>query len=207
MSLGLSIFLSAVLLGIIALYIATRDRWNWKKIILWPVSVLLAVSLSIGLYLYVKSLIESRPHVQASFWGLSLDTTKDDVTFVKGKPTKVQDGDRWIYEEKESSSERVDSYTVQFRDEKVRFVAYAGDTSWKADLQGYWLHASSERIVEKFGNPSDVSKSEDSLNRIFSYSKYNIFFILEKNQVVVCGLYNPTFGPIKFVDKEKESKG
>jgi len=37
MSVGTAIFFSAVLLAFVALYIATKDRWNWKKI-LWPFS-------------------------------------------------------------------------------------------------------------------------------------------------------------------------
>jgi hypothetical protein len=36
MSIGLGIFLSSVLLGCVTLYIFTRDRWNWTKILLWP---------------------------------------------------------------------------------------------------------------------------------------------------------------------------
>jgi len=38
MTLGLGIFLSLLFLGTIALFIATKDRWNWKKIILWPLA-------------------------------------------------------------------------------------------------------------------------------------------------------------------------
>ena len=35
MSLEASIFLSAMLVSLVALFIATKDRWNWKKLILW----------------------------------------------------------------------------------------------------------------------------------------------------------------------------
>ena len=62
MSLGLSLFLSSIFLGIVALFIATKDRWNWKKIILWPVvgTFVLALLSSASIYLYWRS-AERRP--------------------------------------------------------------------------------------------------------------------------------------------------
>jgi len=55
MNLGLAIFLSAVFLGTVALYIATMDRWNWKKIVIRPLlGVLLLLGLcGVGLLLWV----------------------------------------------------------------------------------------------------------------------------------------------------------
>ena len=54
MNLGLAIFLSAVFLGTVALYIATMDRWNWKKIIIRPLLgvLLLLVVGGVGLLLW-----------------------------------------------------------------------------------------------------------------------------------------------------------
>ena len=44
MSLGLGIFLSSLFLGIIFLFVSTKDRWNWKKILfIWPLCFVLIV--------------------------------------------------------------------------------------------------------------------------------------------------------------------
>lgn len=44
MELGTGIFLSTLFLGTIALFIATKDRWNWKKILLWPTLIIISTS-------------------------------------------------------------------------------------------------------------------------------------------------------------------
>ena len=64
MSLGMGIFLSSLVLGPIVLIIGTKDRWNWKKIILWPFAGLILMVLELWIY----NIIEQRPKVQTSFW-------------------------------------------------------------------------------------------------------------------------------------------
>ena len=39
MNVGDSIFLSALILGAVGLYAATKDRWNWKKLVKYVVGV------------------------------------------------------------------------------------------------------------------------------------------------------------------------
>lgn len=50
MSVGTGIFLAGALLAVVALYIVTQDRWNWMKIILWPLGV--TMTIVTGFYLY-----------------------------------------------------------------------------------------------------------------------------------------------------------
>ena len=79
MNLGLSIFLSAVFLGIIVLFIATKDRWNWRRIVLWPIKsaswVVLVLLILGGIGLFVNEVLLNRPKLQTSFWGISLGST------------------------------------------------------------------------------------------------------------------------------------
>ena len=111
MNLGLAIFLSAVFLGTVALYIATMDRWNWKKIIFRPLlGVLLLLGLcGLGLLLWLywpqaeKTTQTFRPEelrlgnlVGDIVTEVPLGSSKADVRFLKGEPTgKVPD--RWRY--------------------------------------------------------------------------------------------------------------
>ena len=116
MNLGLAIFLSAVFLGTVALYIATMDRWNWKKIIIRPLlgGLLLVVLSGVGLLLWVYwpqaekttrtvRLEELGPFPLFNLAGdivtkVPLGSSKADVRFLKGEPTETSKvPDRWRY--------------------------------------------------------------------------------------------------------------
>src|SRR5439155_10687384 len=135
MSLGLAIFLSALFLGIIALFIATKDRWNWKKLILWPLGISFGLLIFGGIGVYVYSLIPYRPEVQDkpkpmvqdTFWDISLNMSKADVKFIKGAPTKTEGEDLWIYEEQSYRGKSV--YTISFKGEKTDFISFTGSDS------------------------------------------------------------------------------
>lgn len=98
MSLAISIFLSSIVLGFVALYTATKDRGSWKKIVLWPLAGL--VLIASGLWLY--NWIEQRPKVATSLWDIPLGATEGDVKFLNGatkNATKDKDlkVDEWTY--------------------------------------------------------------------------------------------------------------
>ena len=93
MTLGTGIFLAAIVMSLTALFIATKDRWNWKKILLWPLGICVAGGLAMWGYIeYDNRADEARaiekkgPTVQSSFWDIPLGATQDDVFFKKGKP-------------------------------------------------------------------------------------------------------------------------
>jgi len=187
MTLGLGIFLSSLFLGTIFLFFATKDRWNWKKIILWPLAILVVTS---GLF-YAYVLYQDRPKVQNSFWEIPLNATKADVKFMKGDPTKTED-DVWRYIKKDAYS--TDShYLINFAEDKVWAVSYysPGGSGWKENLQGIYIGNSVNSVRETFGTPSRISVSDDGLQRIFTYSRYNLLFDLEKNKVIGIGIYSP----------------
>ena len=195
MSLGTSIFLSAALLGVIALYIATKDRWNWKKIILWPVLTIIGLSILGGIGLYIYSKMSEWPSVQNSFWDIPLHSTKEDVKYLKGVPTNKKHGDdNWIYKVK-GYLERESVFWVTFKDDKIRYVLCWGDRS--TYLQGIGVGSNYSSITNKFGKPSFVSRSGDELARLLSFEKYNVIFMVEENEVIAYGMYNPRFGPLK----------
>lgn len=97
MELGTGIFLSAILLGLVWLYTATKDRWNWKKLTLWPMGILFGLAMVGGGGLYVNDWIENRPYKETGFWGIQLGASPADVKFIKGKPnTSAEDYLDWI---------------------------------------------------------------------------------------------------------------
>jgi len=212
MSLGTSIFLSSILFAIIILFIVTKDRWNWKKIILWPMLVVVAVLILLigGYYIYqyiyeskskVPDIYESKldlAEIQTNFWGISLDSTKSDIKFLKGNASYKESNDRhWVYAIGERSG-----IHITFKNDKIYYIIYFGKRPYGPPLQGVYIGAGYDEIIGKFGSPSYVSMSEDELQRTLSYDKYNLTFGFKEAKVYLYGIYNPAFGPVKF-PKEK----
>src|SRR5688500_9109116 len=92
MSVGTGIFLAGALLAVVALYIATKDRWNWMRTILWP----LGVTLTMVTGFYRHSLIPEEPKVEKTFWEIPLGASQTDVLVIRGKPS-TKESDRWVY--------------------------------------------------------------------------------------------------------------
>ena len=170
MTLGEGIFFSSFILSLVILFIATKDRWNWKKIILWSIAVvfcLVALS-SAGVifykYFYSKSSKDrhdpyiEKPYVQDSFAGVSIDMNKRDVKFLKGVPDKIE-GQTWIYEIQDGSY--VDSYRITFHDDKIRSILYfrhdsllpKGGTAKEWTLRDLFEEMEEEKIRSFEGTP------------------------------------------------------
>jgi hypothetical protein len=210
MSLGAWIFLSAIFLGLVALFIATRGQWNWKKIITWPwkkiviraaiviTSLMLLTGIVLfGRYIYLK--IADRPRVQKEFLGLTLDSTKEDIKFLKGTPTK-EEKDMWYYgfSETSYSYNPLVSYWIIFANNKISFIEGAGQF---LDIQNIRPGDSYDKVIERFGEPSYISHSKDGLTRVVSFKKYNVWFTLQKGLVIHLGIYNPSFGDLRLKEE------
>jgi hypothetical protein len=86
MSLGLSIFLSALVFAVIYLYRLTRDRWNWRKIVkrlsLGILLFVLLIAFAVTGFYFWSAWIPK----QAEYAGLRLGMTMDEVKYIKQKP-------------------------------------------------------------------------------------------------------------------------
>lgn len=85
MELGTGVFISAVFLGTVALFIATKDRWNWKKIVLWPLAVIVVLSLVGWIVAYAYEQYGERPKLPSKFEGIQLGEKFQDAIFKHGK--------------------------------------------------------------------------------------------------------------------------
>lgn len=202
MSVGDGIFLSAVLLSVVGLFAATKDRWNWKRIAKWGIGVpvVLVSLLAAGLWGY--STYENRSTPQTQFEGLSLSASPSDVRFLKGEPIpKHSTVDRWVYDAHSGSSQPEDAaLIVQFREEKLRYVQYWANERQIVNpyLLGFTIGSNYDTVLQKLGQPSNVSTSGDGLNRLLSFEKYKTFFEFERGTVRTLGIYDPSGGPVKF---------
>ena len=206
MTLGEGIFLSTLVLSLTALFIVTKDRWKWKKILLWPTAILVGIAALAGGGVYVTSLIPMKPKVEEIFWGITLNASKADLKFMKGEPTKTED-DGWTYETKKEYGNDWSVYRISFRDNKIRYVLYSG-SNWldSPALQEIRLNDSSQKVHSKFGEPSHTAISDDQLRRIYSYDNYHVFFMLERDQVQAYGIFNPAFEPLQFSKESNAGK-
>lgn len=104
MNLGLSVFLSTLIIGLILLYINTKDTWNWTlfgktikrilvvplvKIIKWALITLIVIFLVLVIYWLgscVENGINNLPHKLVEYEGVKLGETKQEVIDNCGKP-------------------------------------------------------------------------------------------------------------------------
>lgn len=201
MELGTGVFLSAVFLGTVALFIATKDRWNWKKILLWPLAVIVGLAVIGGSIAYIYQQYKDHPRKLTELWGISLNDTAGDVKFKKGEPTRRLDNDLWVYRPYQTIE---GDYVVYFKNDRVSSVIYFGPMHNGPSVQGVGHYDSPQELDAKLGLPSYVSRSKDELRRAYSYEKFNIVVHFEEGKMSALGIYNPTSGAFRF---KEESEG
>lgn len=199
MELGTGVFLSAVFLGTVALFIATKDRWNWKKIFLWPVAAVLGLSVIGGTGVYFYDQYQSKPVPQTSLWGIALGASPAEIKFAKGEPSKRLSEDTWRY--LLGSDDSNGSYVVRFKDEKVRFIVYDGPKLYAPTIAGISPYSSLNDMESKLGAPSFVSRSKEELQRWYSFDKFNVIALFEKGEVAAFGIFDANTGPMRFKDE------
>ena len=204
MTIGSGLFLSALVLGLVILYVATKDRWKWRRLVKWVVGipVLLAVLGGVGIWGYTA--YQDRPIAQDEFYGLKIGTPRADVRFAKGEPVSKDGSDRWTYNAGSGSAgAEAAAYLVKFNEDKVRYILYTAGAAqiYHPDLHGFKLDSKYDAVLTKLGQPSNVAISKDGLERILSFENYQTFFIFRKGEVIAYGVYNTALGPMEFNPK------
>ncbi len=154
MELGTAVFLSAVFLGSVALFIATKDRWNWKKLLLWPLTVVLGLSAIGGAGFYINSRIQERPQKELGLWDIQLGAGPADVKFIKGNPqTETEYYATWIVENEHLKGTRKFDITAELY-KRAKADEAGGAKDWAAalaDTDATWRYRSDDgRYVIKF---------------------------------------------------------
>jgi len=185
MSLGTSIFLSVIFVGFTLLIIKTKDTWNWKKIFIKSILSFVSLCIFIGLSVWGYVEYKKRPVVQSSFWGIELGTTQKDILFKKGKPTRELLSKRiWVYEIKENYSHKFKKYYLVFdKDRRMVSISFDGSDFYD-NVQGIYIGSYLNKVLTKFGKPSNITSSKDGLLRTYSFEKYNVSFNVKKEKVI-----------------------
>lgn len=200
MSIGTAIFLSVILLCLTILFAATKESWNWKKIVRWGFGITFILTASGSLAVFAFSHFTSIKKPLERFYNVSLRTSEKDVRFMKGEPTKIDSNDQWTYEIKNPVDGQTDgSLIVKFRDGSVRYIMYIPNGYDVAAEHPFGIFAGStiDLVEATLGKASFVSESDNGAARLYSYANYNTFFGFSKGVVEIYGLYDPATGPMK----------
>jgi hypothetical protein len=192
MDVGTGIFLGLFTIAVVILYLKTRERWNWRKIVLRPVIALVVVG---GLGTVAFSAFDKyqqRPKLITEFFGLKLTDSLDDVKFKRGLSKSIKE-DYWSYDLAEGGM-----LTVKFKGSKITSLFFTGDCSLCDNLNGVHMGSAYADVIERLGEPSFVSTSDDGLMRILSFKKTNQMFIFAEGKVIGHGIYLVSNGAVKF---------
>jgi len=216
MEIGTGIFLSAIFLGFIALFISTKDRWKWKKILL----ILLGLPIIIGLlvwggitsYEWFKETFPPAVKKQNGINQIMLGMTKDEILYAKGQPSELlsdieengklsdfklviksipdgksaMDYDSWSYDDKYG-----DSLLVTFNhktNKAVNIICTSGESNYSkaCEIQGLTVGLSEEELLRRVGKPKK-SDIESSVKRMY-YPDLNLQINLEKKKVYLISI-------------------
>jgi len=185
-----AVLLAGVLIGVVALYLETRDQWDWAKLMRRLLLGLTLLVGGVGGGIYWSSLPPTSP--VSEFWGISLGASKSDVLFLKGEPSEIVAPGTWVY-----APYRSRHYHLVFgdTDEVVRIQVVAGPGFGGGDsLFGIRTGFGTQRLVHQLGEPSRVLRLSNDLRRAYLYNHLNAVFVLEQSAVVSYGIYDGEAG-------------
>lgn len=188
MELGTGIFLAAIVISITVLFIATKDRWNWKKIALVAFGLfVVAPALGLlGIFIHDHQTSDPAPKPTTSYWGIDFDASADDVVFLKGQPKEKKD-DFWTY----NVDDGLYNYEVLigFKNGRVNFVSALGASiPYDLRLHGLGLGSPVSEVVAKLGAPQNPKKSAVEGYRVYNYEALNTFYVLAEGKVTQLGI-------------------
>ncbi|MCD6682096.1 MAG: hypothetical protein LT102_15875 [Burkholderiaceae bacterium] len=183
MTIGSGIFLAALVSSLTFLFIATKDRWRWKRLVVWSVGTLTAVVTLTGGALWGYNAWEDRIRPIDEIGSIRLGMTRGDVLFFKGKPAEEVEGD-WVYREESGSI----AYRVSFTEEKVDSVLALGESVYLPRFYGISFFSGTRDLELRLGPPDFVATSADGLSRMLHYRSLNLTFGYKKDRLEVVGI-------------------
>jgi hypothetical protein len=218
MSIGTAIFLSGLILGLVGLYAATRDRWRWRlfvKRIALGVGVMVLLLFAGGVGFYAWNQIPWPVPQQTEYARIKVGSTPDEVNYIKGAPSsvlgdlnkdpawpgwqeiievpKIEKGKSFRDYQEWSWAEHTSRIDVTFDPDKKGVIAVQCFSSDKRSscpyIEGIGDGSREDEVIKRFGEP-DTSKITGSTRRL-TYKKLGAFFALEQQVVYMLGVHDP----------------
>lgn len=196
MSLGTSIFLSSLLVGLIYLYVKTKEDWNWKRIASVIIGIFVLLLISIMIAVFWDKVIPGSRDVNAgkkysglikSYQGVSIGDKLSDINFKFGKleeikPTK-KDSDTNIY----WVEDRLLIF-VSNKSNKVDYIVALCEKGIPDNFNGIECNDTGEKLEKTFGKNLVIQCTtneggSNSFTRVYDVPKYATRYYLEKNRV------------------------
>jgi len=207
MTLGLGIFLSSLFLGVIYLFVATKDRWNWKKILfIWPLYFVLVVGVIGGTGFYIYNQYENKPKAYDTYLDIPLNATENDLIFIKGDgyDVKQYDSDKNnIYIRYQEDKENEYTHNIRLKEGKVWRISCFSNRSYDCPpINKISLKYKISEVEERLGKPDYESSSDDSTERLWIYEKLNLYMNLKQGKIKTIGIFDPSLGLPEHADSK-----
>lgn len=196
MSLGTSIFLSSLLVGLIYLYVKTKEDWNWKRIASVAIGILALLLISILIAVFWDKVIPGSSDVNTgkkysglikSYQGVSIGDKLSDINFKFGKleeikPTK-KDSETSIYWVEDKFL-----IFVSNKSNKVDYIVALCEKGVPDKFNGIECNDVGEMLEKTFGKNLVIECTTNeggpnSFTRVYDVPKYATRYYLEKNRV------------------------
>jgi len=205
MTLGLGIFLSSLFLGIIYLFVSTKDRWNWKKILfIWPLYFVLVVGVIGGAGFYIYNYYESKTKIYDTYLNISLNASENDLIFIKGDGydvKKYDSGKNNIYIAYQENKKNEYTHNIRLKEGKVWRISCSSNRSYDCPpINKISLNYTTSEVEERLGKPDYESSNDDSTERLWVYERLNVYMNLKQGKIVSIGIFDPSLGLPKYAD-------
>ena len=200
MSIGLGIFLASLYLGTIYLYVQTRDRWNWSKLIARGAFVVVGGGIGAAiLYGGVVGYEEwaARPKVVAGIGAVSAGDAWPDVVFKLGKFEEIKPtGEPGRPDERWYRHETLPLH-VNVRQARVAYVIYHchdGSPDRYGPFNGIRCGDDGSSVMKAFGDKVRVlcRKQKDfEYLRVYDVVEYGTRYVMSSNKVSSIGVAEP----------------
>lgn len=196
---GFWIFASVCVICLVFLYTKTKNEWNWKKIILWLVGIVITAIAAFILVLSWDSIFSSDANQNykgylSSYKDIKIGSKLSDVQFKYG-PLK---------QEQKSNGDTFDLYTIGNdagiyvrADKKVDAIVVFCENGNQDKFNGISCGDPSEKLEKKFGadlkilcTVKDKNGWEEvgNVSRAYDVAKYGTRYVLRQNKVVFIGI-------------------
>lgn len=141
--------------------------------------LLLCVSLGALFFGYQKH--TDRPQVVYELGGINLGMSPLDVTLKLGKPNKEKEENgklRYTY------SEASTNYSIIFEKQQAKYVVkMICSSDLDNELFGLSINDQEEKVINKLGEPDNISINDSGLEKFISYDEWRVSFGFEKELV------------------------
>lgn len=195
MDIGTGIFLGCVFIGIVYLFIKTKDTWRWKRFFIWSLIIPIALFTVVCICDAVSDYFRDKPAVISSIDGISVGDKLSDTLFKNGSLSKIVTKDP---SDKEESYMDESTYVASLNGKVIRIGhACNNNTTDYTDLNSIRCNNDSDDIINKFGQENvrilctrNKNNVEKALNmRAYDVPKFNTRYILVSNSVVQFLIY------------------